>query len=454
MKLEEKGLIVIGNGITGITAARRVRQLHPRARIRIISRESKRFFSRTALMYVYMGHMSLQDTEPYEPRFYRENRLELLFENVRALHPEKKEIELANSEFLSYDILLLATGSHYNRLGWPGQDLPGVQGLYSLQDLEKLEENTNKKNKLRSAVIVGGGLIGIELAEMLHSRNIKVDFLVRESSYWESVLPREESAMINEEIRSHNIKLHLNAELKEILPGKNGRVGSIITKGEEEIPCQFVGLTVGVHPEVSLIKRINDTGGKRIETERGVLIDHYMQTSIEDIFAAGDCAQLRKADQSPGPIEQLWYTGRMQGSVAARCIAKRAYEMENKTEEAAKIPGQAYERGIYFNSAKFFTIEYQVYGEVPPQPEARKTFVWQNKKEKKLIRLVWEGEKEDGVIKGMDFLGLRFRQDVCTQWIKEKKSLGYVVEKLGEASFDPEFYKKSFRSFQKLFFTQ
>ena len=453
MNLEKKGLIIIGNGITGITAARRVRQYHPKIRIRVISAESAYFFSRTALMYIYMGHMSLADTQVYEARFYPKNRLELLFEKVKAIHPEKKEIEVTGSFPLKYDILLLATGSRYNTLGWPGQNLPGVQGLYSLQDLKTLEQNTIK-HKVKSAVIVGGGLIGIELAEMLHSRGIKIDFLVRENSYWKSVLALEESNMINEEIRSHHIRLHLNTELKEILAGKNGRVGSIITNTKQEIPCQFLGLTIGVKPELSLTKGESQQGDSKIETDRGILVDHCMQTSVQDIFAAGDCAQLRKVDQSPGPVEQLWYTGRMQGSAAARFIARRAYEMENDTEAAHKISAESYKRGIYFNSAKFFTIEYQVYGQVPAYPNAKETFVWQDKKKKRLIRLLWEGKEPQAPIKGMNFLGLRYRQDLCSQWIQEKKSAIFVAKHLGEACFDPELYsKEALASFQKEFFS-
>ena len=448
MNLEKDGLIIIGNGIAGITAARKVRQLHPRLRIRIISAESKYFFSRTALMYIYMGHMSLQDTQPYETRFYPENRLELLLGHVKAIHPEKKELELTGDTPLHYDLLLLTTGSRYNKFGWPGQDLPGVQGLYSLQDLESLEQNTTQ-HKVQSAVIAGGGLIGIELAEMLHTRGIKVNFLVREQSYWSSILPPEESSMINDEIRAHHITLHLGTELQEILAGKDGRVGSVLTNKGEKIPCQLAGLTAGVSPEISLVKE--SPHGTGLESARGILVDSCMRTNAADIFAAGDCAQLRQADHSPGAVEQLWYTGRMQGSVAGRFIARRAYEIEGEKERAAGIPKQAYDRGIHFNSAKFFTIEYQTYGQVPAKLRPEQTFLWQDRSKKKLIRLVWEKDNPQSPITGMNFLGTRYRQDLCTQWIKEQKSARRAAQHLEQACFDPEFYEASYRPFQKAF---
>src|SRR5690606_16458325 len=118
----------------------------------------------------------------------------------------------------------------------------------------------------KRAVIVGGGLIGIELAEMLNTRNIPVTFLVRETSFWNGVLPKGESEMINSHIKNHHIDLRLNANLKEIISDKNGKVISVIIEGSnDEIPCDFVGLTAGVSPNIDFLKSSN------IDINRGVL---------------------------------------------------------------------------------------------------------------------------------------------------------------------------------------
>ncbi len=450
--LKKRGLVIIGNGITGISVARVVRKLHPNIRIRIISKESPYFFSRTALMYIYMGHMRLKDTYPYEPSFYKKNWLELVFSKVEKVDIETKQLQLHNDNPIEYDYLLLATGSTYNKFGWPGQDLPGVQGLYSLQDLEKLEENTTQ-HKVEAAVIVGGGLIGIELGEMLHTRGINVTFLVREKGYWRNILPKEEADLVENEINKHHQIVQTNTELKEILAGSNGRVKGVLTsKGEEiqeiqEIPCQLVCLTAGVHPNIELVK---DTA---IQTDRGVKVNYRMQTNIESVFAAGDCAQLCAEEGDAEnrrfgpPVEQLWYTGRMQGSVAGRILAREVYKNENKQEKAYAIPEDSYHRGIWFNSAKFFTVEYQTYGYLPCDIPEEQTFVWQDEKSEKLIRLYWEGNDPQNPILGMNFMGTRFRQEVCTNWIQEQKSAIYVATHLQEASFDPEFYKQTSESF-------
>ena len=174
-------IVIIGNGISGVTAARHLRKMGD-DKILLISDESDAFFSRTALMYVYMGHMKFEHTQPYEEGFWRENRIERLFGRVSKINPSFKTLSLKDKTTINFDILIIATGSVPNRFGWPGENLKGVCGLYHKQDLEALEAATPR---IEDAVVVGGGLIGVELAEMLVSRGKKVTFLVREDAFLE-----------------------------------------------------------------------------------------------------------------------------------------------------------------------------------------------------------------------------------------------------------------------------
>ena len=134
-------IVIIGNGISGVTAARHIRK-NSDAQILIISAETEHFFSRTALMYVYMGHMRFEDIKPYEDWFWTKNRIDLKFDYVEGIDAKNKSLNLKSGGSESYDKLILAVGSKPNKFGWPGQDLDGVQGLYSFQDLELIEENS------------------------------------------------------------------------------------------------------------------------------------------------------------------------------------------------------------------------------------------------------------------------------------------------------------------------
>jgi NAD(P)H-nitrite reductase large subunit len=306
----QKQVVIIGNGITGITTARHLRK-NSDCRITVISSESEYFFSRTALMYVYMGHMKVEHTQPYEPWFWKKNRIELVYDHVESIDPKTSCIRLNKGGKLSFDQLVIATGSKPSFFNWPGQDSKGVQGLYGLQDLENLEKNTHPYNakpserKVKRAVIVGGGLIGVELAEMLLTRGIEVTFLIRENKFWGSVLPKEEASLVARHMVKHHIDMRFSTEMKEILADHQGRVRAIVTTSGEEVGCQLVGVTTGVSPNISLLK---DSG---IEVKRGVLVDSYLETNIPGIYAAGDCAEFREAPPGRKNIEQVWYTGRM-----------------------------------------------------------------------------------------------------------------------------------------------
>jgi len=172
-------IVIIGNGIAGTNAARFIRK-RSEHQITMISEESWQPFSRTALMYVYMGHLKLEDTHLYEDWFWEKNRIERVMGRVQRVDVAIKQVFLENGSSLEYDKLIIATGSKFNKFDWPGQDLEGVHGLYHLQDLEAMERFSPG---LKRAVVVGGGLIGIEMAEMFHSRHIPVTFLVQEQSF-------------------------------------------------------------------------------------------------------------------------------------------------------------------------------------------------------------------------------------------------------------------------------
>src|SRR5260221_5972185 len=364
-------------------------------------------------MYVFMGHMRYRDTKPYEDSFWPKNRIDLVRAWVRRIDVGKKTLELDSGSPIRWDQLVVATGSRWNRLGGPGQELPGVQGLYSLQDLELLEKNVALAKR---AVIVGGGLIGIELAEMLHVRGVAVTFLVRESTYWGSILPTEESAMVNRVIRKEGIDLRLSTQLKEIVDDGRGRVGAVLTDGGERIECQLVGLTAGVSPNLSVLE------GSGVPTGRGVLVDCSFRTGVPNVFAAGDCAEIRFEDGA-NRIEQLWYTGRMQGEQLARVLAGEA---------------TAYDRGVWFNSAKFLDLEYQTYGLVKRDVPGEKNLYWQADDGLHALRVVYTDES----VIGFNALGIRYRHKICERWIREKKSVEYVMANLPEANFDPEFFRR------------
>jgi NAD(P)H-nitrite reductase large subunit len=364
-----------------------------------------------------MCHLKYEHTKPYEDFFWKKNKIELAFDHVEQVDCHAKSLRLKSGKDLYYDILIIASGSTSNKFDWPGQDLKGVQGLYSYNDLQLMEESSKE---VRHAVIVGGGLIGVEMAEMLRTRNIRVTFLVREPAFWSVVLPLQEANLIGRHIRSHHVDLKLETELQGIQGDANGRVCSVLTSKGEMIDCQFVGLTVGVSPNIAFLK------GSGIETNRGVLVNQYLQTNIPDVYAVGDCVE--RTYDLPGRknIEQVWYTGRMMGEVLAQTVCG------NPTK---------YEPGPWFNSAKFFDIEYQTYGNVSNTLRPNEAdFYWEHSSGKKAMHFVWNNHSEEFL--GINSFGIRLRHECFDAWLRAKKSIQFVMANLALANFDPEFFQR------------
>jgi NAD(P)H-nitrite reductase large subunit len=292
-----------------------------------------------------------------------------------------------------------------------------VQGLVTLQDLELMEQNTQG---IAQAAVVGGGLIGIEMAEMLQSRGIAVTMLVRDKLYWHNVLPQEEAQLITDHIRSHGITVLLQEELQEILPDAAGTVRAVRTINGQEVPCQFVGIATGVKPNIAFLQ------GSGIALKQGILVNEYFETSQQEVYAISDCAQFQAPAPGSPAMEQLWYTARLHAqTLAATLLGKRT----------------AYDRGPWFNSAKFLDIEYQTYGQVPAHPgEQLDSLYWQDTEVGKAIRLMYE--KESARLVGINLLGIRYRHDLCHHWLKHQYTLHEVMQELPAVNFDPEFFQR------------
>ena len=430
-------IAIIGNGIAGTTAARHIRKLDSNARITLISAETEHFFSRTALMYVYMGHMRYKDIKPYEDQFWKKNRIQLVFDYVESIDTQNKSLQLKAGGKLNFDRLLLATGSVTNVPPWEGTGLKKVQGLYSWQDVEELERNTEpwgeEQIQTRHAVIIGGGLIGVELAEMLRTRDIDVTMLVREGRYWGNVLPEEEARMVEREIERHGVRILTNRNVKALEGDESGAVIAVCLEDGERLKCDLVGITTGVKPNVEFLE------GSGIETDKGILVDEYLQTNVQDVYSAGDCAQIKDPVEGHLSIEPIWYTGRMMGEVAAcNLVGKK----------------EAYQPGPWFNSAKFFNIEYQNYGRVPAEEnDAIQFFTWQSEKRKKLLKVAFH--KTSNKFLGINLFGIRMRHEKFDKWLREGATVQEVLSGLRDADFEtefePRFYQNMVDSFNEQF---
>jgi NAD(P)H-nitrite reductase large subunit len=209
--------------------------------------------------------------------------------------------------------------------------------------------------------------------------------------------------------------------LREILADESGRARAVVTSEGEEVSAQFVGLTTGVRPNIDFLE------GSGIETGKGVLVDRHFRTNIDGVYGAGDCAEFREPLPGRKAIEQLWYTGREHGATVAQSITGE--------------PSQ-YRPGVFYNSAKFFHIEYQTYGRIDPEPpEGEQTIYFEHPSSERSIRLQCGSTGEKPVV-GVNLMGVRHRHSVWAGWIREGRGVEEVLANLSAANFDPEFFEQ------------
>jgi len=410
--------VIIGNGVAGINAADRIRSRDSAANITIISAESDHFFSRTALMYVFCGQLSERDVEPYERDLYTRRNYLRIRGRVSAVDTEKKIVKLSDGAVVPYDRLLIASGSCPFMVNYPGIDLDGVGNFVTWQDLEWL---TEKAKTAKRAIVIGGGLIGIETLEILHLAGIETTMLVREDHFWPIALSKPEGDMITEHVRHHGAEIHLQTETAEVL-GENGKVTGVKTKDGRTFPADIVVFTIGVTPQTGFLQ----DSGIELDERGGIIVGEQLETSAPDVWAAVDCTSVVWFNGVRRP-EQLWYTGRDQGQVAGFNIV--ANEEERR----------AYRRKTFYNSAKFFDIEYTTAGYVNFNFDGERDWYQREQGREISQRITY---LPDGTVIGFNMLGSRWDHRPLVKWVDEKRNVKWVLERLSEACFDEEFFRK------------
>jgi NADPH-dependent 2,4-dienoyl-CoA reductase/sulfur reductase-like enzyme len=288
-------------------AAETLRSLDPVAEILLVSDDPHGFYSRPGLAYYLTGEIPEKQLFLNSKKGKLNLDIQYLKGHVTRLDPKSHLIELNTPGTLVYDRLLLATGASYVPLDVPGADL---WGLVKLDDLEDTRQILSLVRRTKTAVVVGGGVVGLELVEGLVAQGIKVHYFLRGDWFWPNVLREVESRMIERYLAHDEVTLHHQTEIVEIL-GKSGKVTGVRTTRGDVMRCDMVAVGIGVKARVELAKAAG------LKTDRGILANEYLETSAPDIFAAGDVAQIFDPRSGRSSIDNLWYPGRKQGRVAA-----------------------------------------------------------------------------------------------------------------------------------------
>ena len=369
--------VIVGNGVAAINAAEAIRARGDRTPIIIFTDQECAFYSRPSLYYILLGRLQLDDAWGRPDDFYRRNDIDLRCQtSITKIDPEAHAVEVEGNGAVSYSRLLLACGTRGRMLPWAEQPLRGLITLNTLMDVKNI---TDLLAEAKAAVIVGGGLTSIELAEVCRHWGVPATFVMRGDRFFDRQLTDDEAELIHARLRAAGAEVRTNEEVVAV-EGKEGRVSLAATGTGDEIPCDVAACTIGVIANAELAREAG------AETDRGLVVDDHMQTTLPDVYAAGDIAQLRRPDGTAAPSEMLWYVAGDTGAVAGANMAGGE---------------ETYQRRVFLNVAEFCGMDFCGVGSIDPAEANVETVVIRPDNAEGSIRLVMR----DGVLIGACFLG-------------------------------------------------
>ncbi len=276
--------LIVGSGAAGATAAQSLARLDSEAQVVLMGEEPYPYYYRPKLWNFLAGELD-QPALFYRPAdWYTSQNITLRLQTkATAIRPAEHQVILGTGEPLSYDRLLLSTGSRCFAPAVPGAGLPGVFLLRTLEDALAIRDHTARS---RRAVIIGGGLLGLETARALSALQLEVTVVEIAPHLLPRQLDREGAAFLQTRLESLGLKVIVGRKPAHIL-GEEAATGVRLDDGRA-IPGELILFSAGIVPRVDIAR---DAG---LATRQGIIVDQYLQTSAEDVFAAGDAAEFEQ----------------------------------------------------------------------------------------------------------------------------------------------------------------
>jgi len=336
--------VIIGNGIAATCALEAIRRLDSHGRLTLISDEDNLPYSRPLISHLLAGTLPAAKLPLRPPSFYDDLGVETVFgHRVDSLDPTAKTVRTTAGKTFSYDRLLIATGGDPRGLAVPGHRLPGIFFLRRLADVRQLLPLVGEGSE---AVVLGGGLVGFKAAEALRCRGLRVTMVIR--SPWPLALQVDEftGRLLLDRLRQHGIRVLLGREVKEFA-GRE-RLAKVVLDDGREISAGLAVIGKGVRPAIDFVPAAS------IKTNQGILVDECLQTSVADVYAAGDAAEMWDLAYQEPRVNAIWPEAAAQGLTAGRNLAGRR----------ARYPGS-----LGRNVIRFFTLDLLTIGRTNPPPD-------------------------------------------------------------------------------------
>ena len=311
-KADRADIVIVGNGIAGLTAAVEARRLAPDSSIVIITDQSHPTINTPALKQFAIGKLTQEQLLAYPPGIERAQRIDVISTRVEEINAQGKFVSFQRGNGFGFGSLVIATGSVPTALptNMPGRNFDGVMTLHCLQDYMNFRR---RLPEVEEVVVIGGGTHAIETVMGLVHLRMQVHWLIRGKTFLSKTLDEHASEMVLEHVRQAGVKVYTDTQVTGIV-GRVGSVVGVVTNYNQMIPCELVLACTGTTPITTLAKCCSEP----MMHQNGILVDDQLRTNVRDIYAAGAVAALKNPQTGTYETRPLWYAAALQGrSVAA-----------------------------------------------------------------------------------------------------------------------------------------
>ncbi len=300
-----KRYLVIGDGVAGARAAVKIREMDSKGQIRIVTDEAYPFYYRVRFPEFVAGEVTTERIIIHTEAFYKEKDILLhLEERVSEVDPDKGEVKSQKGKIYPYDLLLMATGGNAFVPPLKGSDKKGVFTLRTMKDAIEIREFSLG---VRQAILLGGGLVGLETGGALLRRGLKVAVIEHNPRILPRQIDSEGATFLQEKMERMGFSFYLNATAEEIFGGE--KVGGIRLKDGRTMEGEMVIISAGVRPNIQLAKEMG------LEVKSGIIVNDRLETNLRGVYGAGDCSEHR------GRVYGIWPAAQRQGEIAGMNMA-------------------------------------------------------------------------------------------------------------------------------------
>jgi NAD(P)H-nitrite reductase large subunit len=312
--------VIVGDGIAGSSAAETIREQDPDADVTVITDEGEALYNRILIKEFAKGKLPEAPISIHEPEWYDERDIDLQLNTyVTDVDPDAHEIHTHEGDTYEYDKLLVATGGTPAQLPVDGSDADGIHHFWTFQDARKIREHAENADK---GIIVGAGLLGIDLAAVCAAQEIEANYLMRGNRWWRYALSLDGAEIIHDALAENGVTPVFDSGVDHFETDDDGAVEAAIDPNGERYDGDFCGIAIGLDFNTEWLQ------GSGVETDDGVVVDEYMQTNVEDIYAAGDITQFHDTILGEQAQNGAWGSAKEQGATAAKNMAADAEEDE------------------------------------------------------------------------------------------------------------------------------